>query len=270
MRILSWNVHGLDLWNEVAAQSVDVALLQEAKIPRAETQLKIIPDITAAWRTSGWEKRDWQTAITAVSSTYELKPHLVAGMEAAESSRLIVSRPGSLTAADIYKDDELLLTVVSAYAAWERPVGWSSPIYADASAHRLLSDLSSLITNRSTHRVVLAGDFNLLYGYGEKGSPYWAARYNTVFDRAEAMGLRFVGPQHPNGRQAEPWPEELPKDSENVPTFHRGDPAEATRQMDFVFVSEALRDSVTARAMNEVEAWGPSDHCRILIEIDGL
>ena len=37
--------------------------------------------------------------------------------------------------------------------------------------------------------------------------------YATVFDRAEAMGLVCVGPQAPNGRQAQPWPSELPSDS---------------------------------------------------------
>jgi hypothetical protein len=49
---------------------------------------------------------------------------------------------------------------------------------------------------------------------------YWKARYDTVFERAEALGLRFVGPQYPNGRQADPWPVELPRDSLCVPTFH--------------------------------------------------
>jgi hypothetical protein len=43
------------------------------------------------------------------------------------------------------------------------------------------------------------------------------------------MGLRFVGPQHPHGRRAEPRPQELPEDSNDVPTYrHRHDPAAAT------------------------------------------
>lgn len=43
------------------------------------------------------------------------------------------------------------------------------------------------------HRLIVAGDWNILRGYGEYGSKYWKARYDTVFDRAEALGLRFVG-----------------------------------------------------------------------------
>ena len=79
----------------------------------------------------------------------------------------------------------------------------------------------------------------------------------TVFARAEALGLRFVGPQHPNGRQAEPWPDELPTDSRCVPTFHhnRQTPATATRQLDFVFASRSLADAVSVRAMNAVDEW---------------
>ena len=38
----------------------------------------------------------------------------------------------------------------------------------------------------------------------------WKGRYATVFDRMAAIGLPLVGPQYPNGRQADPWPDELP------------------------------------------------------------
>ena len=65
---------------------------------------------------------------------------------------------------------------------------------------------------------MVAGDWNILRGYGEYGSAFWKARYATVFDRAEVLGLRIVGPSYPNGRQAEPWPDELPQDSLCVPT----------------------------------------------------
>ena len=115
----------------------------------------------------------------------------------------------------------------------------------------------------------MAGDWNLLRGYGEFGDAYWRRRYDTVFDRAEALGLRFVGPQFPNGRQADPWPDELPAGSLCVPTFHhaRQKPETATRQLDFVFVSAALANRVKVRALNAPEDWGPSDHCRVVIDV---
>ena len=113
-------------------------------------------------------------------------------------------------------------------------------IYSDASAHRIISDLSTFIGRQAGHRILAAGDLNILHEYGEHGSEYWAGRYGSVFDRMEALGLPFIGPQHPNGRQADPWPDELPRESKNVPTYHWDkDPATATRQLDFVFASRA-------------------------------
>ena len=52
--------------------------------------------------------------------------------------------------------------------------------------------------------MLAAGDMNILRSYGEHGDDYWAARYRTVFDRMEVMGLPCVEPEYPNGRQADP------------------------------------------------------------------
>ena len=79
-----------------------------------------------------------------------------------------------------------------------------------------------------------------------------------------------MGPQSPNGRQADPWPDWLPKDSKNVPTYYNigSSPAEATNQLDYVFASRSIAHRVTTRALNNTpEEWGPSDHCRVLIEV---
>ena len=90
-----------------------------------------------------------------------------------------------------------------------------------------------------------------------------------MFDRAESLGLRFAGPQAPSGRQADPWPAELPHDSRDVPTYHttRQRAAGATRQLDFVVASTAIADRVTVAALNDAETWGPSDHSRIAVDL---
>ncbi len=141
----------------------------------------------------------------------------------------------------------------------------SAWIVSDASAHRLVSDLSAFIGTQGGHRILAAGDLNILHGYGEYGNEYWARRYGSVFDRMEALGLPFAGPQHPQGRQADPWPDELPRDSKNVPTYRWNRETLPTRQLDFVFASTGM--NVSVRALNEPEEWGPSDHCRIEIEV---
>ena len=127
-----------------------------------------------------------------------------------------------------------------------------------------------LVAVQRGHRIVVAGDLNVLFGHGEHGSDYWKARYETVFARMEAIGLPFAGPQHPCGEQAAPWPEELPVGSKNVPTFrtHKNDHASATRQLDFVFASPDLLPRLAVRARNSRDDWGPSDHCRVEIELD--
>ena len=182
-----------------------------------------------------------------------------------------VSRPGTVTAAHVSALGIEPFVAVSMYAMWERSHASSNSswIVSDASAHRVVSDLSTFIGRQHGHRILAAGDLNILRGYGDDGSKYWAGRYGTVFDRMEALGLAFVGPQAPNGRQADPWPDELPGDSRNVPTFYprgRG-PITATRQLDFVFASRDMADSLRVRALNDPDHWGPSDHCRVLIEV---
>jgi exonuclease III len=267
VHVVSWNTGGCAWWN-VCDEEVDVVLLQEARRPASAPRFEMVPSIDAAWRTAGSGRRNWGTAIAAPSGRVGLRPHPLAEEYDPAPGVLLVSRAGTLRVADVMRDGEVVVTVASMYAPWER-ARTGSAIYADASAHRILSDLSGLISTRRNHRIVAAGDLNILRGYGEDCNPYWKARYATVFDRAEAMGLVYVGPHTPNGRQAQPWPAELPHDSIDVPTYHtnRQTPATASRQLDFVFASESIADRVSATALNELHEWGPSDHCRIEITV---
>ena len=86
----------------------------------------------------------------------------------------------------------------------------------------------------------------------------------------DRLGIPFVGPQYPNGKKAMVPPKELPKDSLNVPTYRSSinKPESATRQLDYVFASDIIHNRMKVRALNKVEEWGLSDHCRILIEIE--
>lgn len=267
LRMWSWNVNGLAMWDEFDA-GLDVVLLQEAPAPPAGWPHAVVPDPGDGWATAGWLSGRWsrRTSIVGCSDRIELTPRGTTTVGNLEKVAVPVSRPGTLTAADVHADGETV-TVVSVYGGWERSADRRRVLYADAAAHRLLSDLSSLITGPANHRLIVAGDLNILHRYGEHGDAYWAGRYASVFDRAEALGLVFVGPQAPHGRQADPRPTELPADSRDVPTYHtpRQEPAGAARQLDFVFASVSIADRVTVTALNEPDVWGPSDHCRIAI-----
>ena len=73
----------------------------------------------------------------------------------------------------------------------------------------------------------------MIYGATRDNRLALPARDRTVTDRMTALGLEFLGPQHPDGRRANPTPQGLPFDSRNVPTFHstRQTPETAQHQL---------------------------------------
>ena len=272
MKIISWNIaRRSEPWRCLLDMGADIALLQEAAEPPSKVA-QCIEVNPGPWHTAGADaNRQWRAAIARLSDHIRVDWIKSKSIEEAASGELAVSRLGTLAAATVTPPGGEPFILVSMYAPWSSPhastgSGW---IVSDVSAHRVVSDLSVFIGSQQNHRILAAGDLNILRGYGEYGNTYWAARYQNVFTRMEALGLPFVGPQTPHGRQADPWPAELPPDSKNVPTYHsnRQTPATATRQLDFVFASEGLADSVSVCALNEPEQWGSSDHCRLEIEV---
>lgn len=272
LKIISWNIARRDeAWRYLLDTDADIALLQEAAAPPTDVARRLDVD-PAPWRTAGADlNRPWRAAAVKLSNRIGvqwLEPKPVAD---AQPGELAVSRAGTLAGAIVTPAAGEPFVVASIYAPWEKPhaTTGSSWIYADGSVHRIISDLSALVGRQTGHRLLAAGDLNILNGYGEGGSAYWASRYATVFARMTAVGLSFVGPQAPAGRRAEPQPDELPVGSDNVPTYHSSHqtPATATRQLDFVFASNGLAEHVRVRALNEIDHWGPSDHCRVGIEI---
>ncbi len=272
VKLITWNIARREnAWRSLVDSDADIALLQEAAEPPADIA-GILDVDPAPWRTVGaGQNRPWRAAIVKLSDRAEVQWLEAKPIHEARPGELAVSRLGTLAAAIVTPSLGEPFIVVSLYALWEKPhsATRSSWIYADGSAHRLVSDLSAFVGQQANHSVLAAGDLNILYGYGEGGSAYWASRYATVFSRMSALGLSFVGPQAPDGRQAEPWPDELPRTSDNVPTYHTSNqtPATATRQLDFVFVSNSLTERVHARSLNKPDQWGPSDHCRVEIEV---
>ena len=277
MNIISWNIaRRKECWQRLLDLGADLALLQEAAEPPPEITKHIISVNPGAWQLAGQDcdrPRSWRAAVVRLSDRVEVEEWIEAKpIHEAEAGELAVSRLGTIAAARVRAAGVEPFVCISMYAPWTTPhmsTQSSWRIISDASAHRIVSDLSALVGRQYGHRILAAGDLNILYGYGEHGSGYWAKRYETVFSRMEALGLRFIGPQHPNGRRAVPWPDELPNDSGNVPTYHttRQTPATATRQLDFAFASAGFADSMAVRALNSPEQWGPSDHCRLQIEI---
>ena len=270
IKILSWNIaHRDECWEAIFNSDYDIALLQEATEPRVEIPNHIVIN-PGEWKTAGYSKRNWRTAIVKLSDKVEIEWVYTSSIDKAQRDNLAVSRMGTLSIAKITpKDGGEALIIASCYAVWEKPTSDinSDEIYSDASAHRLISDISGLIGTQTKHRILLAGDFNILNRYGEHSSKYWKDRYSSIFDRFNAIGIPLIGPNYPNGRQAKPWPDELPNDSKCVPTYfhNRQTPETATRQLDFVFASKSIKAKVFA--LNGIDEWGPSDHCKLEIRL---
>jgi endonuclease/exonuclease/phosphatase family metal-dependent hydrolase len=268
VKIVAWNMaHRRAAWPFLLDSDADIALLQEATEPPADVAARLSVD-SAPWRTGA---QNWRAAIAQLSNCAEVRWLESKPLADAHAGELGVSRPGTLAAATVTPSLGEPIIVVSVYAMWEEPhVATKGRFsYADASVHRLISDLSVFLSQQQDHNILVAGDLNVLYGYGEAGNEYWASRYATVFSRLAALGLSFVGPQAPAGRSAAPWPDELPPASKNVPTYHtnRQTPATCTRQLDFVFASQRLAKRLRVTALNSPNQWGPSDHCRVEIDL---
>ena len=206
VKIIAWNMaHRHDAWRFLATSEADIALLQEASQPPTDVASKFDVD-PAPWQTG---RSRWRTAIVRLSTRAELQWIEAKPLAEARGGELGVSRLGTLAAAIVTPQMGEPFTAISVYGCWETPHAMTNGkfIYADASVHRLISDLSVFVSKRATNSLLVAGDLNILYGYGERGDAYWAARYETVFTRMKALGLLFIGPQAPAGRLAEPWPD---------------------------------------------------------------
>ena len=262
IRVLCWNINFCEEPMQVLPDSgCDVALIQEARLCG-----------------DSWERKHYSRGarICRLSNRVDVIGfrNIPLGRRPGPAE-FAVSAAGTIAAARIIPEHGLPFIAISLYARWEKPhpdtdTSWSTG-YADAMAHRAISDLSAFIGDKdpARHRILVAGDFNLIHGATEQNHLALPERDRSVFARLQSLGFEFMGPQHPDGRMASPTPEGLPADTKNIPTYcHKSQqPDTAANQLDYVFASRGFHRNVRTHALNEPEQWGPSDHCRIVIEV---
>ena len=284
--VVCWNIERSrkESWGDLREMDVDVALLQEAGKPPSDLchlySLDTLGDQDPwePWEKEDFGRRPFGAAVAKLSNRVKVEwfKRVLPVRESPACDELPVSGMGTIAAARVWDldSDQEPFIAVSMCANFLEPTvksWWTG--YSDASAHRIISDLSTFIGHKdpSRHRILAAGDLNIIYGATDNNSLALAARECTVFERMDALGLKFMGPQFPNGRRAEPTPSGLPTITGNVPTFcsrlRKQSPETAVNQLDYVFASKGFHKSVTVRAVNDIDEWGPSDHCRLLIEI---
>ena len=271
-------------WRQLVRMGADVALLQEAGRVPDDVVGSVDTGPVEHWDSHTWNSKwygdrfkklfDRWPMVVKLSDRVEVEWFKqVSPISEPESDEIPVSGIGTIAAARVTPRDAPPFIVVSMYARWMKPhISTNSRWrvgFPDGSAHRIISDMSAFVgsSDPTSHRILAAGDLNMSFG-ATNGDPF-GAREHTVTDRMEVLGFERMGPKYPAGRRAHPWPPHLPPDSLNVPTYHttRQSPATAQTQMDHVFASRGFHTSVTVRALNSVEEWGASDHCRLLIEV---
>ena len=277
IKVVCWNIaKKKDPWHclvKMAEQGeADVALLQEAGHVPGNLIEKLQVDDKLFWHPMGFDRLP---VVVKLSNRVTVERYRqVPVLQILPDDAIGVSDIGTIAAAKVTpegKPDEAFI-VVSMYARWLRvhPSTGSKWIVSAHSAHRIISDLAAFIGNTDTakHRILAAGDLNMFYGSIGEGAEWERA----VWSRMQDMGLEFLGPQLSHGGNP-PAPGvkmvDVPDDSKNVPTWHtvKEGPQESKRQLDYVFASRGFHKQVTARALNGIDEWGPSDHCRLMITV---
>ena len=277
VKIVCWNINmSLDAYPKLQEMDADVALLQEVG-PGAAEQME---DALCGVEHWDWGKCDRWPAVAKLSDQVEVTCLRTVPLPvmSVEQDEIAVSDLPTLAAARVTpvadgKPSGEPFIVVSMYARWYRPhpLADNKYEYSDASVHRIISDLTAFIGGWPKEpRIIAAGDLNTIYGAAEGSELETPIRAQTVYDRMSAIGMEFAGPQWPHGgRRAAPTPyDDVPPDTCNVPTYYtnRQTPETAKNQLDYVFASRGFHERVSVRALNAPDEWGPSDHCRIVIE----
>src|ERR1035437_9832749 len=208
-------------------------------------------------------KRNFASAV-AVRGDAPIEPWTPTPIGQAAYSAPAISHPGQWVAVGI-GEPERRVWIVSLYGIWDTMPD-NGDIFAEATLHRALSDLTWLFQATATKRLVLAGDLNIWRGYGQKK---WEPRYRTVFDRLEAYGLDLAGPHRTLGTPLEGCPCGAGTACSHVRTYrHQHSRNSTPYQNDYVFA----RGVQVARCdtLDEERHWEHSDHCPILIELNGL
>ena len=216
LRIVSWNIaRRTEPWYELLDMGADIALLQEAAEPPANVMEQIAVG-SEPWTTAGDDSartRKWRTAVVALTDRVEVE-WLRSGRVGEERPKgLAVSRRGTLAVATVNAPGYEAFFIASMYARLGKLTR------ADSGG----LDLFGRVSSPAHLRLVCVHRHGASTPHSHRRRSqhpprsrrawkrYWAGRYESMSARMEALDLPFIGPQSPNGRQADPWPDELPR-----------------------------------------------------------
>ena len=279
-KVVSWNIATMhEPWRELVDMDADVALLQEVGTIPEDVVDRVELSPHEPWLghdpATGKPNYDRWPMVVRLSDRVRVEWMRQIGPMWVDPKRpgdMAVGAIGTVEVARVVPTSGAEpFIAASMYARWldPHPIADGDWIYSDASAHSIISDLSAFIgyyDRPDKHRILAAGDLNMSF----QSTNEFDHRAQTVLDRFRALGLEYMGPRHPAGRRADPIPEHLNEKSLDVPTYYHkpsNTPAGAYVQLDHVFASRGFHNEVQAKALNGVGEWGPSDHCRIWMDV---
>ena len=265
IKVVCWNIATMhDPWRELLEMDADVALLQEAGTIPQDVLDRVELSPHKPWLghdpTTGYPPYDRWPMVVRLSDRVRVEWFRQIGPTWEDPERpldVAVSGIGTLEVARVIPTTgPEPFIAASIYARWFSPHpsvdgDW---IYSDASAHRVIVDLSAFIgyyDSPAKHRIPAAGDLNMSF---QSTDPF-DHRAQTVLDRFRALGLEYLGAQYPAGRRADPIPEHLNEESLDVPTYYdkpSNIPTGAHVQSDHVFGSRGFHREIRTTALNEV------------------
>jgi hypothetical protein len=155
MRIVSWNIaRRPDPWRLLSADpSLDVALLQEATPPPKDVTCSVWPEpYSGTWMPMPGYTQAFRTVVARLSSRVTMWGRRTTELGSSDREALRVSLEGALTVAHVQWEGETI-TCISAYGAWQNmlhdPPRKKPVIFADGAVHRLISDISGLLTDQT-------------------------------------------------------------------------------------------------------------------------
>ena len=180
--VVSWNIGTREKpWHALVQMArdgdADVALLQEAGSPPGDVGHLIEHKDRVFWNRHSYDS--WPLVVTLSDRVRIETYRQVEPISELAENAIGVSGIGTIAAARVVpcESEEDAFVAASMYARWLKPhpstkSRWSVGC-SDASAHRIMSDLSAFIGHPdpteqrhlpATHRILAAGDLNMFYG----------------------------------------------------------------------------------------------------------
>ena len=167
----------------------------------------------APWYTAGADTarlRPWRAAVVRLTDRVQVEWIDAKPIAEAGDGEFAVSRLGTLAAGQVtFPRSRAARVRVDVRALGEAARVSRQQTGSSRTLQRIVSCriCLELVGREAGHRIIAAGDLNVLHGHGEHGSAYWSRRYETVFARMRALGValrRASGSERSTGRSRGP------------------------------------------------------------------